>query len=80
MDGDGTNLAKIPLVSREYKIRAGDTVYAAARPGFLETERVIGQIAQVKPDENEPLLWDITVKPTRDVEMLTDVAVIVTDP
>jgi rod shape-determining protein MreC len=80
MDGDGTGLARIPLISREYKVRAGDTVYAAARPGFLETARVIGQIGQVKPDENEPLLWDITVKPAQGVEMLTDVAVIVTDP
>ncbi|MHC5059769.1 MAG: rod shape-determining protein MreC [Planctomycetota bacterium] len=77
MDGEGTELAKVPLISREYKINVGDTVYAAPMPGFLETARVIGQVAHVGPDENEPLLWDIKVRPALDAEALTDVAIIV---
>lgn len=80
MDGEGTDLAKIPFISRDYKIRQGDTVYAAAVPGFLETPVIVGRIAQVKPDEKEPLLWDITVEPVQNVELLKRVAVIVTDP
>jgi len=80
MDGDGTDSAKILFISREYKIRPGDTVYAAARPGFLESPMVVGRITQVKPDEKEPLLWDITVEPVQNVELLARVAVIVTDP
>jgi cell shape-determining protein MreC len=80
MDGEGTNSAKIPFISREYKIRVGDTVYAAARAGFLESPMVIGRVAEVKPDEKEPLLWDITVEPVQNVELLARVAVIVTDP
>ena len=79
MDGDGTDSAKIPFISREYKIRVGDTVYAAAKPGFLESAMVIGRITEVKPDEKEPLLWDITVEPVQNVDLLTRVAVIVTD-
>jgi cell shape-determining protein MreC len=79
MDGDGTDSAKIVFVSREYNIRPGDTVYAAARPGFLESPMVIGRITQIKPDEKEPLLWNITVEPVQNVELLTRVAVIVTD-
>jgi hypothetical protein len=79
MDGDGTDLAGIPLISTEYKIREGDTVYAAPRPGFLETARVVGQVDYVETDKNEPLLWDIKVKPAQGVEMLTYVAVIITD-
>ncbi len=77
MDGEGTELAKVPLISRQYKISVGDTVYAAPVPGFLETARIIGQVADVGPDENEPLLWDIRVKPTLDAETFTDIAVIV---
>ncbi|RKY11747.1 MAG: hypothetical protein DRP65_03385 [Planctomycetota bacterium] len=80
MDGEGTDLAKMPFISREYKIRRGDTVYAAAKAGFLESPIVVGRIAQVKPDEKEPLLWDITVEPVQNVELLERVAVIATEP
>ena len=80
MVGNGKGSCKIPLISREYKIRTGDTVYAAARAGFLETPRIIGEISDLKHDENKPLLWDITVKPIFDAETLTDVAVIVMSP
>jgi hypothetical protein len=48
--------------------------------GFLETPKVIGEISEVKRDENTPLLWDITVSPIRDAGTLSDVAVIVMNP
>lgn len=64
MFGKGKSLCKVPLVPRrKHDVRVGDTVYAAARPGFLETARVIGEIVEAKPDKNKPLLWDISVKP-----------------
>jgi hypothetical protein len=80
MVGNGKNSGTIPFISKEYKIQVGDTVYAAARKEFLETPRVIGEISEVKRDENKPLLWDITVRPICDAETLTDVAVIVANP
>lgn len=80
MVGDGKKSGKIPLMSKEYKIKAGDTVYAAVKRGFLETPRVIGEISEVKRDENTPLLWDITVNPIRDTGTLSEVAVIVMNP
>ena len=80
MNGTGTEVCKIPLISTEYDVKEGDTVYAAARIGYLETARVIGKITKIKPDENKPLIWDITVVPVIHGEDLTDVAVIVMDP
>ncbi|HIJ67136.1 MAG TPA: rod shape-determining protein MreC [Planctomycetes bacterium] len=80
MDGNGSDSAKIPFISREYKIGTGDTVYAAAVAGFLESPIVIGRITQVEADEKEPLLWDITVEPAQNAELLKRVAVIVADP
>ena len=77
--GDGQGSGKIPLMSKEYDIREGDTVYAAKVVEFLETPTVIGEVSAVKFDEKEPLLLDITVKPVQDVSELTDVAVIVVD-
>lgn len=80
MVGDGKKSGNIPLLSKEYQIEVGDTVYAAVKRGFLETPRVIGEISEVKRDENTPLLWDITVSPIHDAGTLSDVAVIVMNP
>lgn len=77
MVGDGKNSCKIPLMSREYDIRVGDTVYAAVQAGFLETERIVGEVSQVIPDESKPLLWDITVTPIQKATLVTDVFVVV---
>ena len=80
LEGSGKGFAKIPLISRDYDIRQGDIVYASAVAGRLETPRVIGEIFQIKEDDYEPLMWDITVKPITDYAMLTHVAVIITTP
>ena len=75
--GDGKNACRIPLLSRDYDIREGDVVYAAPRPGILEIPLVIGEVTQVRPDDEHPLLWDILVKPIDDAYTQTVVAVIV---
>jgi rod shape-determining protein MreC len=79
MIGTGTDTARISLLSREYDIKKGDIVYAADKPGLLETPVVTGRISLVKPDENNPLLWDISVKPIYDVTDLKTVAVVLPD-
>ena len=38
---------------------------------------VIGEVSRVRPDDEHPLLWDITVKPIDDAYTQTVVAVIV---
>lgn len=79
MNGDGKNTCRIPLISREYDIRPGDIVYATIRAGFLHTPRIIGTVSELKPDEKEPLLWDITVKPIQEAPTMVEVAIIVTN-
>jgi len=79
MIGDGKKNANIPLISTEYEINAGDTVYAAAKKGYLETPRIIGEISEISRDQNNPLLWDITVRPVCPAEALNDVAVIINE-
>ena len=77
MIGDGKKNGKIPLISTEYEINTGDTVYAAAKKGYLETPRIIGEISKISRDQNNPLLWDITVRPVYPAEGLSDVAIII---
>lgn len=77
MVGDGKRGCTVSLVEREKDIRAGDDVYAAARTGALETPMIIGQVSEVTPDEDSPLLWKIMVQPAENASSLKIVAVIV---
>ena len=75
---DGCKIGQIPM--KEYDVRVGDTVYASAKQGLLDTPIVIGEVSQVKADQNAPLLWDIRVRPIFEPARLTELAVIVMDP
>lgn len=79
--GKGKNLAQIPLLTqKEYDISVGDIVYASQRAEFLALELLIGTVTEVKPDDTEPLLWDISVRPVLDFSRLQDVGVVIGDP
>jgi len=80
MQGNGNNSAKVQLLSRKHKIKIGNVVFAQKKPGFLGTPMIIGTVTQYKTDDENPLLWDITVKPACDIERLNNVAVIVMNP
>jgi rod shape-determining protein MreC len=80
MKGNGNNSAKVLMVARKYKIKIGDVVYAKKKPGFLEVPMVVGTVTKCKMDDDNPLLWDITVKPACEINRLKNVAVIVANP
>jgi len=81
MRGNGDNSARVPLIEAKYKIKIGDEVFASSNKSkFLDAPVKIGEVAQLKKDEKDPLFWDITVKPACDIEKLDDVAVLVMNP
>jgi len=80
MQGNGNSSAKVQMLSIKHKIKTGDIVYASKKPGLLDTPMIIGTVAQCKRDDENPSLWDITVKPACDIETLSDVAVVVMNP
>ena len=80
MTGNGTDFAGIPLISSQYDVKSGDSVYAAVVPGLLDTPRIIGTVSEVKRDRKKPMVWDITVTPVYNIKEMNDVAVIVTEP
>lgn len=75
--GNGNNSAKVELLPRKHKIETGDVVYAQKKLGFLDVPMIVGTVAQCKIDDENPLLWDITVKPACEVNRLTKVTVVV---
>ena len=78
MQGTGNSLAAVRMIKQ--KIKIGDNIFAAKKPGFLDTPMVIGKVIQCKMNSKNPLLWDIMVKPVCDIEKLNDVAVIIMNP
>jgi len=80
MQGSGNYSAKIPLVSKEHDIKAGDRVYARKEPGLLDAPMIIAKVAKCKQDDENPSVWDITVEPACNIEILNDVAVIIMNP
>jgi len=80
MKGNGDNSAKVLMVPKKYKIKAGQNVFAFKEPGFLDAPMIVGKVTQCKTDDNDPLLWDITVAPVCDLESLNDVTVIAMNP
>jgi rod shape-determining protein MreC len=77
MFGDGKNGCRIRFIPRDTDIRKGDTVYAAARPEKLDVPMVIGEIRDVRVDEQNPLLWSISVEPIEQAAALNEVIVLV---
>ena len=79
MVGNGNNTCGISMIERQQDIRPGDTVFAAAASGKLPIPLIVGEVVDVQPDDQHPLLWKITVRPAEDMSRLNHVAVIVTD-
>jgi len=80
LQGTGDNSAKVKLLSTKYRVEVDEVVYAQKKPGFLSTPVIVGTVAQCESNKDNPLLWDITVKPACDIESLTDLSVIVMNP
>jgi len=79
MKGNGKNSTKLQLPIK-HKVKLGDNVIAAKKPGYLDGPMIIGKVTQCRRDDDNPLLWDITVEPTCDIEMLNNVVVIIMNP
>ncbi len=77
MQGNGDNTARISNVSRDIEILPGQKVYALKRAGATDWDRYLGTVLKCKPDDKNPLLLDITVKPAWNVEELNEVAIII---
>ena len=80
IQGCGGSHAKIPLVSRDHKIKSGTNIFARRKPGLLDADMIMARVAQHRRDYDRPTLWEITVKPACDLERLEQVAVIIMNP
>jgi len=80
IQGTGNGTGRILNLQMEHKIKKADEVFAFKQPGFLDVPIIIGRITECKRDEQNPMVWDITVEPVCDIKELTTVAVIAHSP
>lgn len=80
MQGTSNGSAKLQLLSTKYKIKNGDAILARKKPGFLDTPVITGIVAHYERDEENPLLWDVMVKPACNMDSLKNVEVIIMNP
>jgi rod shape-determining protein MreC len=80
MQGTGKNSAKLQLLPIKYKIKIGDTVWAQKMPGLLDTPVIAGTVTHYEKDDENPLFWDVTVKPACDIDSLKNVEVVIMNP
>jgi len=80
MQGTGNNTARIPLLSTKHQVGKGDEVLAFKQPGFLDVPMIIGRVTECKRDEQNPMVWDVTVEPVCDIKELKTITVIVSSP
>ncbi|MDO8302650.1 MAG: rod shape-determining protein MreC, partial [Sedimentisphaerales bacterium] len=80
MKGKGNGYARIQLVPNSRHIKKDDIVYTHKRPGLLDVPIIVGKVAEFKPDDDNPLLWDITVQPVVKLEELVGVTVVAMNP
>lgn len=77
MQGNGDGSASIKLVSKKYKIENGNIIYVQKKPGFLDIPMIAGIVVQCKADDENPLLWEIKVKPVYEMKDIKSVTVII---
>jgi hypothetical protein len=78
--GSGRDTAKVRLLSIKENVKVGDKVMALKKPGFLGAPIIIGKVTQCSRDDQNPSMWDITVRPVCDMEKLKCVSAIIMNP
>jgi rod shape-determining protein MreC len=74
--GDGRGGMHLKNVRRQLKIEVGDTVHTRTVPGVLDVPIIVGRVAQVTQDDEQPTLWAIAVEPVARLQDLRAVSVV----
>ena len=80
MTGGGKGQCRIGEIKTAHKISQGNFVYAYALPGFLNAPMTIGKISTIVYNPDNPLFWDIVVKPNFAPTKLEKVFVVAMEP
>lgn len=75
MQGEGGNLARIPMMTRKQKV--GAEIMAARKAGVLGTPIIVGRVVRCEVNAQSAALCDLIVEPAFDIDSLDDVIVLV---
>jgi len=77
MQGSGYYSARIRLLPTKQPVKIGSVVYVQKKPGFLDTPMITATVTECKRKPENPLLWDITVRPACNIDKLDKVSVVI---
>lgn len=80
MKGTGKNYARVGMVPNSKRVSKDAAVYTYKNPGLLDVPIIVGKVTECKADDDNPLLWDISVKPIVKAEELVSATVVVMNP
>ena len=80
MKGDGKGFSHIKGLTKKIRIDKNAPVYACKVAGICDVPLIVGKVAQCRPDDDNPLLWDITVKSAVDLDTITSVGIVIMNP
>lgn len=65
----------VAAIRQKHEAKVGDQVYALKTPGFPGVPIVTAEVVESRRDPENPVLWEITVRPVCDIANLKNVAV-----
>ena len=66
----------VGFISVEHPVRAGDAVLACSDPSCLPVEMLVGWVRSCRPDDKNPVLWQINVAPAAQLHSLEQVIIV----
>ena len=76
MEGRRPGEAVISQLFAKEQPKVGDPVYALKTPGFPGVPIVTAEVVDSRRDPDNPMLWEVSVRPVCDIANLRDVAVV----
>jgi cell shape-determining protein MreC len=74
--GKGMGKMTVRFISNKYPVKPGDTVLACSNPKYLPVEMLIGWVQNCRLNNQNPVVWEITVVPVSRLHNLRRVVII----
>lgn len=74
--GRSLNKPAVTMIPTDTAVLPGDGVYACSDPAALPVAVMAGYVETCRRNDNDPVLWDITLRPAADLNRLADVVIV----
>lgn len=76
LNGNSLGPMTVTMVKHQYPVEVGSVVVTRVESKLLPTDMIMGVVFECKPDDKNPVMWDITVVPAANLNSLREVIVV----